>query len=105
MIARRPISLMAMPCASSAPVAATGTTPETRSGWRVAHSSAWKPPIEPPMATSLRDAESLDQRALGVDDVADRDQGEAHGVGAAGERIDRRPVRWCPGSRRGCWRR
>jgi hypothetical protein len=34
-------------------VAATGIAAATRSGWRVAHSSAWNPPIEPPIAISL----------------------------------------------------
>ena len=78
-----------MPCAARAPVAARGATAETRSGCRVAHSSAWNPPIEPPMATQFGDAEALDQAALGGDDVADRDQGKAHRVRAAGERIER----------------
>ncbi len=89
MIARRPTSLwIAMPCAPRAPVEARGATAETRSGWRVAHSIAWKPPIEPPDGEQLGDAEAFDQAPLGRNDVADRDQGKAHRVGAAGERIE-----------------
>src|SRR5215210_2222240 len=36
-----------------------------------------------------RDAELFDEFALGVDHIANRDDWEAHRVGAAGKRIDR----------------
>ncbi len=50
------------------------------------------------------DAEVVGERGLGAHHVADRDDREARAVRPAGRRVDRRPVRSSPGSRRARWR-
>jgi hypothetical protein len=46
------------------------------------------PPMEAPMASLRRDAEVVDELDLGVDDVADADEGEGWAVELAGGGID-----------------
>ena len=57
---------------------------------RMAQVSAWCPPIEPPTtASSVVDAEVVEQPALHLDHVADGDGREVAAVRLAGRRVDR----------------